>query len=282
MSRRDLTSTALASTIALAASSSAMSREAFVRRGDVTIRYRVDGQGQPVVMLPSLGRGAEDFDELANAVADAGFQAIRPQPRGVGGSEGPLADLRLDDLALDVAAVLDELELDQALIVGHAFGNRVARRLASLQAHRVTALILLACGGKVHMAKDIEPVFLQCFDLSLPDRVRMQAVRKAFFAPGNDPSPWRTGWWRRAAEAQVGASERTPPNLWWAGGGRPILAIQGLDDVLAPPENARILKDDLGDQVTVIDAPKAGHAMLPEQPGLIAQGVASYARASFR
>jgi pimeloyl-ACP methyl ester carboxylesterase len=57
------------------------------------------------------------------------------------------------------------------------------------------------------------------------------------------------------------------------------LVLQGLDDVLAPPENARILKAELGDQVTVVDIPQAGHAMLPEQPQLIAKAVTRYASA---
>lgn len=279
MSRREVGGGAFAAALSAGTPSGANSREARLRRGDVTIHYRFDGQGPPIVMLPSLGRGGEDFDLLARSVADAGFQAIRPQPRGIGASAGPFAGLTLDYLALDVAAVLDDLGLDQTLVVGHAFGNRVARRLATLKPHRIKALMLLASGGKVHMAKDIEPVFLQCFDLSLPDQVRLQAIRKAFFAPGNDPTPWRTGWWRAAAEAQIRASERTPLNQWWAGGGRPILVLQGLDDVLAPPKNARILKAELGDQVTVVDIPHAGHAMLPEQPQLIAEAVTRYASA---
>lgn len=249
-----------------------------VRRGEATLSYRVKGHGPSIVFLPSLGRGSEDFDPLAAAVSKGGFQAICPQPRGIGESRGPLEGLRLDELAQDVGAVLDEVSAGPVVVVGHAFGNRVARRFASLYPSRVRAVILLAAGGRVRMAPDIEPVFLQCFDLSLPDDVRMKAVSKAFFARGNDASSWKGGWWPDAARAQLQASEQTPVELWWNAGGRPILVIQGREDILAPPANARILKEELGPQVTVVEAPKAGHAMLPEQPRLIADAVLSYAR----
>jgi pimeloyl-ACP methyl ester carboxylesterase len=275
MSRRDLNGGILSVGLAGAAQGG---EGRIVRSGEATLHYRVVGRGAPVIFLPSLGRGAEDFGQLAAAVSKAGFRAICPQPRGIGESRGPMQALRLDDLAKDVLAVLDDVSAEPALVVGHAFGNRVARRLASLEPSRVRAVILLAAGGRVRMAPDIEPIFLQCFDLSLPDQVRMKAVGKAFFAPGNDASPWRDGWWPDAARAQLHASEQTPVELWWKAGGRPILVIQGREDILAPPANAQILKAELGAQVSLVEAPNAGHAMLPEQPQLIADTVITYAK----
>ena len=55
-----------------------------VRTADGPIRLHVSGAGPPVVMLPSLGRGASDFDRLAADVAAAGYRVVCPEPRGVG------------------------------------------------------------------------------------------------------------------------------------------------------------------------------------------------------
>lgn len=44
-------------------------------------------------MLPSLGRGAADFDRLAADVAAAGYRAVCPEPRGIGRSA--VADRRV-------------------------------------------------------------------------------------------------------------------------------------------------------------------------------------------
>ena len=48
-------------------------REIFVD-GDVRIEVIAEGSGPLIVMLPSRGRGAEDFDEVAAGLAKAGFR----------------------------------------------------------------------------------------------------------------------------------------------------------------------------------------------------------------
>src|SRR4051812_47521725 len=78
-----------------------------IRRGDTRIEILSQGDGPPIVLLPSLGRGAEDFDVIAARVADAGFRVLRPQPRGIGQSTGPMSGIDLHDYANDVAAVIE-------------------------------------------------------------------------------------------------------------------------------------------------------------------------------
>lgn len=63
--------------------------------------------------MPSLSRGARDFDVVADYLAKSGFKVIRPEPRGINGSTGPLENLTLHDFAADVALVLDAEKLDQ-------------------------------------------------------------------------------------------------------------------------------------------------------------------------
>jgi pimeloyl-ACP methyl ester carboxylesterase len=64
------------------------------------------GTGPTIVILPSLGRGATDYDEVADILAADGFRVLRPQPRGIGVSQGPMTGLTLHDYAGDVAAVI--------------------------------------------------------------------------------------------------------------------------------------------------------------------------------
>src|SRR5690349_9149012 len=59
-------------------------------RGPARIEVLAQGSGPVIVLLPSLGRGAEDFDEIAERIAAAGFRVIRPEPRGIGRSAGPM------------------------------------------------------------------------------------------------------------------------------------------------------------------------------------------------
>jgi dienelactone hydrolase len=55
-----------------------------VAAGDAAIEVIAEGSGPLVVILPSRGRGVEDYDEVARAIATAGYRVLRPQPRGIG------------------------------------------------------------------------------------------------------------------------------------------------------------------------------------------------------
>jgi pimeloyl-ACP methyl ester carboxylesterase len=118
------------------------------RNGVIEVLVVGPSDAPAIVMIPSLGRGASDFRLLANAVADAGFRAICPEPRGFGRSASYSADVRLNDLADDVADVIESsTDKRPVIVLGHAFGNRVARMSAALRPDLVRAVILLAAGG---------------------------------------------------------------------------------------------------------------------------------------
>src|SRR5712671_263592 len=78
-----------------------------VDRGDVHIEVIAQGLGPVLVILPSLGRGAEDYNVVAALLAKDGFRVLRPQPRGIGASTGPMRGLTLHDFAADIAAVIE-------------------------------------------------------------------------------------------------------------------------------------------------------------------------------
>ena len=66
---------------------------------------------------------------------------------------------------------------------------------------------------------------------------------------------------------------------WWTAGSAPVLLIQGLEDAIAPPENARLLQQEIGDRVKVVELADAGHALLPERPAAIADAILDFLRA---
>ncbi|MEZ5168196.1 MAG: alpha/beta fold hydrolase [Acidimicrobiales bacterium] len=222
-----------------------------------------------VVMLPSLGRGAADFDDLALRLARAGYHAVHAEPRGIGGSTGELTGLTMADLAADTAAVIHAVADGPVTLVGHAFGNRVARMTATEYPHLVDSVVLLACGGRVPPAPAHAEALLTVFDAARSDDERRAAVAAAFFAPGNDASVWAGGWHGDVAAAQAGATQAQPVDHWWGAGGKEMFVVQPADDVMAVAENARLLCDEFGDRVSMTTVPHAGHALLPEQPAAV-------------
>lgn len=249
-----------------------------VRRGDALIHVTLEGDGPPIVLLPSLGRGASDFDDLSARLAGAGYLVVRPDPRGIGRSRGSLDGLTMQTLADDVAAVIRDLGRDPVVVVGHAFGNRVARMLATLHPDLVDRVALLAAGGREPIPDEIVRALRASFDDSLPNAERLADIALAFFAEGHDPAVWRDGWHGDVANAQIAATQGTPVETWWGAGGRPMLVVQPAEDRIAPIGNARHLAETYPDRVRMVVVPRAGHALLPEQPEAVAAALLAWMR----
>jgi pimeloyl-ACP methyl ester carboxylesterase len=251
-------------------------RHELIKSGDGTVDVSLRGtEGPLAVLVPSLGRAAPDFDELAIALAGAGWRTAALNPRGVGGSKSPREEISLHDLAADVGAVVEALDGAPAAIIGHAFGNRVSRCLAADRPDLVRSVVLLAAGGRVPMAPDVQRA-MRALVRPLPPEEHRAAIQTVFFAKGNDPTPFLTGNYIDVAIAQVRAGRNTEIDDWWGGGSAPILVIQGLEDRCASVGNGHMLREAFGDRVEVIDIPGASHALLPEQPETIARHILEF------
>ena len=249
-----------------------------IHRGEVRIEILSQGAGPLIVLLPSLGRGAEDFDPIADPLAAAGFRVLRPQPRGIGQSQGPMTGIDLHDYADDVAAAIEHAAGSPAFVVGHAFGNRVARLLATVRPDLVRAVSLVAANvGRDPSPPKVREAIRKSADPSLPDAERLTALQFAFFAPGNDATSWLRGWHSDVLAAERIAGDRTPRTEDYAAGRAPVLYLQPDHDPLAHVENAQEYQRALGDRVTVVVIPAASHAAIAEQPAFIAEELIKYA-----
>src|SRR3984885_13557276 len=174
---------------------------------DVRIEVLAEGSGPLIVMLPSRGRGAEDFEGVADEMVKAGFRVLRPQPRGAALSRGPMQDLTLHDLAQDVAAVIRNAgDGGPAIVVGHAFGSWVARMTAVDHPELVRGVVMVAAAAKAYPAgfpgaKELSEAVRKSQDPALGDRERLHYLQLAFCAPGNDASVWLGGSYPDADEA---------------------------------------------------------------------------------
>jgi pimeloyl-ACP methyl ester carboxylesterase len=251
-----------------------MTENVLVRTNDAVIEVLVDGDGQAVVLLPSLGRAAGDYDDLAARLAGAGYRVLRPQPRGIGHSRGPMQELTLHDFADDVARVIEHLDAAPAVVGGHAFGNFVARTLATDHPGLVRGIMLIAATHQWPLPAEVRHSIGQSHRMSLPRDEQLQHLRHAFFAPGNDASVWLGGWHEDVMHMQRHATEATPRPEWWLAGTAAVLDIVPLQDIMTPPETVGRYREELGSQrVTVVTIDGAGHALLPEQPVAVFEAI---------
>jgi pimeloyl-ACP methyl ester carboxylesterase len=250
-----------------------------VSRGDARLEVLAQGKGHPIVLLPSLGRGAGDFDGIAERLASAGYRVLRPQPRGIGRSTGSWQGLKLEDLADDIAAVIEHEGQGPAFVVGHAFGNRVARMLATARPELVRAVSLVAANvGHNPSPPNVRAAIRLSADTSAPDAERIKAMQFVFFAPGSDARVWLTGWHPEVLAAQRIAGDLTPRTVDYAAGRAPVLYIQPSHDPLAHVEDAEEYRRTLGKRVTVVVVPNSAHAVIVEQPVAVSEALLAYAQ----
>jgi pimeloyl-ACP methyl ester carboxylesterase len=250
--------------------------------GVVQIEYADNGRGPVICILPSLARSGRDYDVVAGILEGKGFRVIRPEPRGIGKSDGPMEELDMHDFAADVAAVLDKEQTGPVTLVGHAWGSQPARMLAADRPDLVRCVVMAAASaGKLPPDSSEKPygrlrdAIDGAGDSSLTEAQRLDCLRRAFFAPGHDPREWLEGWYPAAHEAQSHARRVTPVDDYFSAGRHvPILDLQAEFDAVVIPN---VMKPMLGDRVTVQVIRDAGHALAPEQPQSMADAIANFA-----
>lgn len=116
-----------------------------VRTGDgVDLFYRDWGSGRPVVFVAGWSLPSESWSYQMLALKGAGYRVIAFDRRGHGRSSDPGRGYDFDTLADDLGAVLDALDLRDALLVGHSMGcNEILRYLSRHGNARVAGAALL-------------------------------------------------------------------------------------------------------------------------------------------
>ena len=105
------------------------------------------GRGDTVVIIPGLFGSVYGFRTLVPLLADAGYRAIVIEPLGIGSSARPeKANYSLTAQADRIAAVLDSLHVEAALVIAHSIGGSEAFRLAYRRPDLVRGLLSIEGG----------------------------------------------------------------------------------------------------------------------------------------
>jgi 3-oxoadipate enol-lactonase len=239
------------------------------------IAVRRQGAGDPVVLLHPLALSSELWRPLAAALSDA-FEVFSLDLRGHGASGWDGEPFSIEDMALDVAEVLDALELPSVGMLGMSMGGSVAVTFAGLFPERVASLVLAdttawygdgavtAWAERARRAAEVprteqlpfqvdrwfSPAFLD----RNPDEV--DRVTKIFLRTDSAA--------HAAASTAMGRldSRRLLPAVRAA-----TLVIVGEDDYATPPDMAGVLADGIPG-ATLLPLPGLRHMALIERPEL--------------
>lgn len=118
--------------------------------GPTPLSYHIAGEGEAFVMLHGSGPGVSGWGNFgANLpLFSQHFRTIIPDQPGFGASPRPEMDRPYHRISSDaVAALLDELGIEKAHVLGNSMGGSVAARFALDHPDRLGKLVLMGPGG---------------------------------------------------------------------------------------------------------------------------------------
>ena len=121
----------------------------FMNANGVSLHYDDTGGDKPAIVFSnSLGTDFRIWDKVAARLGDA-HRIVRYDKRGHGLSEATPAPYSMSDHVDDVAALLDELRVKSAAVVGLSVGGVIAQGLAATRPDLVRALVLSNTAHKI-------------------------------------------------------------------------------------------------------------------------------------
>lgn len=241
--------------------------------------HRTGGDKPPVVLLHGLMGSGACWTPVARDL-EGDFDLVMPDGRGHGGSSAPAHGYRYDDLATDVAGLVEALALARLVLLGHSMGGMTA----AVAAGRVD------CRGAVL----VDPTFLSPArqrevsesDVAAQHRRMLALPRAELVAQNRARHPHRSA---ELLELQAAARQQTaiaaldiltPPNPDYRDVVRaidvPILLVIG-DDPVVTLEMATELRE-LNPRVHIAQVRDAGHGLPFDQPARLAAVVRAFLR----
>ncbi len=117
----------------------------------VRVHRVVEGpDGGPVVVFGgSLGSDVRMWEPQVVSLLERGFRVVRYDTRGHGASPVPPGPYEIEDLGADVLALLDDLEVARAHLVGLSLGAMTGMWLGAHAPDRVASLVLCCTSAKL-------------------------------------------------------------------------------------------------------------------------------------
>jgi pimeloyl-ACP methyl ester carboxylesterase len=255
-----------------------------------------DGAGPPIVFSHGVTNSIRTWFHQLEEFPKAGFRAIAYDHRGHGQSVLGSAGHSLENLALDLRTVLEELDLRDAVLVGHSMGGVAVQgfvtQFPEIAAERVSGIVLLSTLAKTPLGSHstrtkarIEKITNRAPDMSWVWASPNLGFLLARLGFGRDPQPSHVELVRQMLLECPPATRLDAPraliglDLTQAlpGVRLPALVIVGTADLLTPPAQARLIAK-LIPGARLEEFPGGGHMLMLERTEPLDKLIIDFAR----
>ena len=254
-------------------------RELYIR--GFRIHAEIGGEGEPLLMHSPIWSQAGVWEPLLAYLT--GFRTITFDPPGIGRSPMPARPMSMRALASLGAALLDELGIESAHVLGASFGGAVAQHMAICHPGRVRRLVLASTSFGA-FALPGHPAALWRIVHPGSHRGRMEEIAGATFGGRLRTEPQLVRAMPICSPRNIPAAlhDMAPllgwtslPWLWAIR--QPTLIICGDDDPIAPQVNHRIMAA-LIPRARLHTIKGGGHLMLMDSPARVAPIITGFLR----
>jgi 3-oxoadipate enol-lactonase len=259
----------------------------FIDSKGVTLHVEQRGAGVPaLVFLHYWGGSAGTWRHVIDALAPD-FRTIAFDQRGWGRSAAPATGYALADLAADAMAVIEALDLEHYVLVGHSMGGKVAQWLAARRPRGLAGMVLVAPApptplalplearqGMVHAYDSRESIMATVANVLAPHGLRPGEL-EAVVADSLAGSAAAKAAWPLASSQEDMTAEVGRINV-------PVIVISGEDDRVDRPH---VLREELLPRIAqarMVVLPGVGHLVPLEAPTELAGLIRTFAVATLQ
>jgi pimeloyl-[acyl-carrier protein] methyl ester esterase len=244
------------------------------------IYYEETGQGWPLVMLHGWSMSGRVW-HFQKELADS-WRLIIPDLRGHGRSSSPAAGYLLENLAGDVVALFEQLDLTEAVLLGWSAGSQVALAAVSRLHERLAGLVMVGAtsrftttegypwglpvtelrGMGLRLRRDYNKTmgdfFRGMFATEELSHEQENRITREIEMEGHLPQP-------KVAQATLNILASADLRAMLPEIHRPVLIIHGSADAVCPPGAARYLAKRIPDS-RLVELNGVGHAPFLSRP----------------